>query len=159
MMATEAGNFGATGPRSTTDSPSDDGFYGEESSGLRTLANRAAGACGDALMAIQARPSLAVGLVAIIVGVAVGSWLAGRFPRHPAVAALPEPPAPAEIGRRARRGAGKLAERASDTSAMREQLGAGMALLPVLLRLLSNPIVQQYLRRTLSRQIGRKLGR
>jgi hypothetical protein len=62
-------------------------------------------------------------------------------------------------GRRARRRGedlgSSIADRGPDVERVGEQIQAGLSLLPLALKLLSNPIVRYYLRRALARRFGR----
>ena len=66
-------------------------------------------------------------------------------------------------GRAARRRGAKAADRLSDrgpsVERMTDQVQAGVSLIPLGLRLLSNPIVRYYIRRALARQVAQTFGR
>ena len=85
----------------------------------------------DLMGSIRERPSLALGLLTALLGTIVAIRLADLFPRRQT------------MRHRLRRG--------------RKRFEAALALLPLVLRLLSNPIVQGYVRGTVARQISRKL--
>ena len=142
-----------------------------------SLTERALGICGDVVGALQARPSILFAILAAIAGAMIGTWLASRFPPRPSPLARATDLASdaadrvsdfastgsrwaAESGRQARRRGERLRSRAGDRGeGVGGQVKAGFALVPLGLRLLSNPIAQYYLRRTLTRQITRAFGR
>jgi hypothetical protein len=81
----------------------------------------------------MSRTALALGLLTMLLGTVLTSWLAILFRRR------------RTMRHRLFRG--------------RKRFVAALALLPLALKLLSNPIVRDYLRGTVTRQISRKLGR
>jgi hypothetical protein len=101
-------------------------------------------------------------LLAAFVGALVGGWLASRGSRPaagmaiPDLPALPDLPDRSDLRRFARRSGAELRSRVPDDGAelIPSQFKAGLALLPVLLRLLSNPLVQGYLRRAIARRLS-----
>lgn len=78
-------------------------------------------------------PIAVPGLLTVLLGLVLAIWLAKLFPRGQTVR--------------------------HRLRCTRKQFEAALALLPLALKLLSNPIVRDYLRRTVIRQISRKLGR
>ena len=80
---------------------------------------------------MRGQPSPTLDLLTVLLGAVVVGWLATLFPRR------------RTMRQRLRRG--------------RRRLEAGLALLPLALKLLSNPIVRGYVRGTVARQISRKL--
>ena len=81
----------------------------------------------------RGQPSPTLDLLAVLLGVVVVGCLATLFPRRPT------------MWQRLRRG--------------RRRFSAGLALLPLAVKLLSNPIVRGYVRGTVARRISRKLRR
>jgi hypothetical protein len=100
---------------------------------MDTRAQRAGELGGDALVVVHGRPSPTLGLLAVLLGAVLATWLAHPFARR------------RTMRQRLRRG--------------RKRFGAALALLPLALKLLSNPIARAYLRGTVTRRISRKLGR
>ena len=88
---------------------------------------------GDVSAIIQERPALMFGLLTALTGAVGTTWLATRVPRHQT------------MRRRLRRG--------------RKQFGAALTLLPLAVEVLSKPSVKAYLRRTMMRELSRRLGR
>jgi hypothetical protein len=89
--------------------------------------------CGHVSAIIQERPRLMLGLLTALTGAVGTTWLATRVPRHQTVR------------RRLRRS--------------RKQFGAALTLLPLAIEVLSKPSVNAYLRRTMMRELSRRLGR
>ena len=100
---------------------------------MNTRTQRAGEIGGDALVGAHGRPSSALGLLAVLLVAVLATWLAHPFARRQTKR------------QRLRRG--------------RKRFGAALALLPLVLKLLSNPIVRAYLRGTMTRRVSRKLGR
>ncbi|HYU20605.1 MAG TPA: hypothetical protein VEQ11_18090 [Chloroflexota bacterium] len=98
---------------------------------------------GSGLAALRARPAVVVLILAVGGGSAAGLWLAGRFPPR----------------RSGRRDLGPILDRVDGAGRVGKQARAGIALFPIAFRLASNPIVQHLVRRAISRQINRRLGR
>ena len=84
----------------------------------------------DLMGSVRERPSLALGLLTVLLGAIVATRLANLFPRRQT------------MRHRLRRG--------------RKRIEAAHALFSLVLRLLSNPIVQGYVRGTVTRQLSRK---
>ena len=82
---------------------------------------------------VRKRPSSARGLLAVLLAGFVATWLVSLFPR------------PRTLRYRLRPG--------------RKRVEAAVALFPLALRLLSNPIVRGYVRGTVARRISQKLRR
>ena len=82
---------------------------------------------------IQARPALAPGLLSVALGAALAAWKTRSFSRRQT------------LRRRLRHG--------------RRQVKAALDLPPLVIKLLANPLVEGYLRRTVLRAVSRKLGR
>jgi hypothetical protein len=100
---------------------------------MAILAQRVGTLCNDASATIQERPRLMLGLLTALVGSVGITWLANRLPRRQT------------LRLRLRHG--------------RRQFKAALDLPPLASKLLANPIVQDYLRRTVLRAVSRKLGR
>ena len=83
------------------------------------------------MRSVRGQPSPTVDLLAVLLGAVVIGWLATLFPRR------------RTMRQRLRRG--------------RTRVTAGLALFPLALKLLSNPIIRSYVRGTVARQIPRKL--
>lgn len=106
-------------------------------SGGRTLlaivARRAGMLGGGVATTMQERPALAFGLLSGLLGAALAGWQISAFPRR------------RTTRHRLRRGLGMCK--------------AALDLPPLVIKLLANPLVQGYLRRTILRAVSRKLGR
>jgi hypothetical protein len=160
-MATQAYDWSAAG--TDRDTHLDERGYTAEDGPVEGLTQRAFDLCGGAMSALQERPILALGLLAAFVGALVGRWLASRSSRPAASIPMPdlpklqELPDRSDLRRFARRSSAELRSRVPDDGAelIRGQFKAGLALVPVLLRLLSNPLVQGYLRRAIARRLSR----
>jgi hypothetical protein len=128
--------------------------YAADDAPFDGLMERALGLCGGALSALQERPTLALGLLAALVGALLGGWLASRGSRPTAGIPLPDR---SDVRRLARRSSAEIRSRVPHEGAeqVRERLQAGLTLVPVVLRLLSNPLVQGYLRRAIARRLSR----
>ena len=85
------------------------------------------------MSSVRGQPSPTRGLLTVLLGAVVVGWLATLFPRR------------RTMRQRLRRG--------------RRRFKAGLALLPLALKLLSNPIVRGYVRGTVARRISQKLRR
>ena len=88
---------------------------------------------GDGAIAMQERPALALGLLSVVLGAALAAWQTGSFSRRQT------------LRHRRRHG--------------RRQVKAALDLPPLVIKLLANPLIQGYLRRTVLRAVSRKLGR
>ena len=160
-MAAQAYDWRAAG--AGADTHFDERGYAAEDGTFEGLTQRAFDLCGGAMSALQERPLLALGLLAALVGALVGGWLASRGARPatgipmPDLPELSDLPGRSDLGRFARRSGAELRSRVPDDGAelIRDRFKAGMALLPVLLRLLSNPLVQGYLRRAIALKFSR----
>lgn len=144
-----------------------------------SLGQRAADLCANLLGSAVERPSLVLGVLAAALGALIGIWLSKRLaPRSGgssfADLAGDQAERAADLassasswatghGRRAQKGAERAAEAVEEHlprgRGVSGQLQAGMALLPLAVRLLSNPLVQGYLRRMLVRRVARTVGR
>lgn len=128
------------------------------------------------LTTLMNRPLLVLGVLAAALGAAVGIWLANRAPRRSSLAERASDSAEqasdlasAAAGwttRRARKVreraedlGSKASDRAPSVSGVGDQIKAGVALAPLAMRLLSNPLVQAYLRRMVVRQVSSRFGR
>jgi hypothetical protein len=89
--------------------------------------------CKDVSAVMQERPALALGLLSVLLGTALAVWKARSFSRDQT------------LRHRLRHG--------------RRQLKAALDLPLLAITLLANPIVQEYLRRTVLRAVSRKLER
>ena len=87
----------------------------------------------DVSTVIRERPALGFGLLSVLVGVGLDIWQACSCPRRQT------------MRHRLRHG--------------RRQFKATLDLPPLAIKLLANPIVQDYLRRTVLRTVSRKQGR
>jgi hypothetical protein len=161
----------------------DDPDFGDEAAPeprgtAATLLEGGADLCGNVLGALQERPSLVLAILAAAIGALAGIWLANRFPRRSRAAELADlaeekverasglaSAASGWAGRRAERArdraeeVGKAASRAVDGRGVGGQVQAGVELIPIAARLLSNPIVQAYVRQMLARRVARTFGR
>ena len=90
------------------------------------------------------RPTLVFGIVAAILGALLGTWIAARrgISLAPIVEDGPSAVVSAVRGKRRDRG-----------------VGAAFGLVPIVLRLLSNPVAQAFLRRAIAKQISRRFSR
>ena len=100
---------------------------------MATLARRAGMLGGGVAISMQERPALAFGLLSGLLGVVLAGWQVSSFPRR------------RTTWQRLRHG--------------RRQIKAALDLPPLAIKLLANPLVAGYLRRTLLRAVSRKLGR
>jgi hypothetical protein len=100
---------------------------------MAILAQRVGTLGSDVSTAIQERPRLMLGLLTALVGAVGITWLANRVPRR------------RTLRLRLRHG--------------RRQFKAALDLPPLASKLLANPLVQDYLRRTVLRAVSRRLGR
>jgi hypothetical protein len=101
---------------------------------MAILARRAGMLGCDGAIAMQERPALAFGLLSVLLGAVLAAWQAAKsFPRRQT------------LRQRFRHG--------------RRQVKAALDLPPLAIKLLANPLVQGYLRRTVRRAVSRKLGR
>jgi hypothetical protein len=100
---------------------------------MAIFARRAGMLCTGRTIAMQERPSLAFGLLAVLLGAALAVWQTGSFSRRQT------------MRHRLRHG--------------HRQVKAALDLPPLAIKLLANPLVQGYLRRTVLRAVSRKLGR
>jgi hypothetical protein len=99
-----------------------------------TILARRAGMLGSGVaITMQERPALVFGLLSVALGAALAAWKTGSFSRRQT------------LRHRLRHG--------------RRQLKAALDLPPLATKLLANPLVQGYLRRTILRAVSRKLGR
>ena len=85
------------------------------------------------MRSLRGRPSPTRGLLTVLLGAAVIGWLATLFPRR------------RTLRQRLRRG--------------RTRFTAGLAVFPLALKLLSNPIIRSYVLGAVARRISRKLRR
>ena len=143
--------------------------------GSASLGQRAADLCANLLGSAVERPTLVLGILAAALGAMIGIWLSKRFaPRSRAstftqlagdqagrAADLASSASSwaARHSRRAQRGAERAAETVEEHlprgRGVGGQVRAGMALLPLAVRLLSNPLIQGYLRQMLARRLAR----
>jgi hypothetical protein len=100
---------------------------------MAILARRAETFCSGVATAMRERPALAFGLLSVLLGAVLAAWQTRSFSRRQT------------LRHRRRRG--------------RRQFKAALDLLPLAIKLLANPLVQGYLRRTVLRAVSRKLGR
>jgi hypothetical protein len=100
---------------------------------MAILARRAGMLGRGGAIAMQKRPALAFGLLSVLLGAVLAAWQTRSFPRRQT------------LRHRLRRG--------------RRQVKAALDLPPLAIKLLANPLVQDYLRRTVLRAVSRKLGR
>ena len=159
-MVTRAGDAGPVrhnGGLDTTWSRGNGHAANPASSILATLTQ-----AGSELASVLAtRPSLLAGFVAVALGAFIGSWLADRFRRRSAAPGLPDvlrARAAGGVFMRAGRtlgdtGRSRSVERATD------QVQAALRLVPLGLRLFSNPVVRYVIRRALARQVAQRFGR
>jgi hypothetical protein len=91
------------------------------------------GTLGGVSSVMQERPSLAFGLLALPLGTILAAWLVSSFPRRQTI----------------REG----------LHHSRKQVRAALDLPALTVKLLANPIVRVYLRRTGLREVSRRLGR
>jgi hypothetical protein len=100
---------------------------------MAILAQRIRRLNSDLSTVIQARPALALGLLSVLLGAALAAWTIKAFSRRQT------------LRHRLRHG--------------RRQVKAALDLPPLVIKLLTNPLVEGYLRRTVLRAVSRKLGR
>jgi hypothetical protein len=100
---------------------------------MAILARRIRRLSSDVSAVIQARPTLALGLLSVLLGAALAAWKIKSFSRRQT------------LRHRLRHG--------------RRQVKAALDLPPLVIKLLANPLVQVYLRRTVLRAVSRKRGR
>jgi hypothetical protein len=163
---------------STGEGYAGDGGHPEPRGTAATVLEGAADLCGNVIGALQERPSLVLAVLAAAIGALAGIWLANRLPRRSRAAELADlaeekveraadlaSAASGWAGRRAERArdraeeVGKAASRAVDGRGVGGQVQAGVELVPIAVRLLSNPIVQSYVRQMLARRVARTFGR
>jgi hypothetical protein len=100
---------------------------------MAIFAQRAGMLCISRTIAMQARPALALGLLSVLFGAALAAWKIKPFSgRQP-------------LRRRLRH--------------VRRLVKAALDLPPLVIKLLANPLVEGYVRRTVLRAVSRKLGR
>lgn len=163
----------------TSDTTRSEWTWSDDGGSGAGLGQRTADLCASLIGSAIERPSLVLGVLAATLGALIGIWLSKRFAPRSSVSAfadLAEDRAEraADLassastwatrhGRRARKGAEQVAEAVEDHlprgRGVGGQVQAGMALLPLAMRLLSNPLVQTYLRRMLVRRVTRTFGR
>ena len=90
-------------------------------------------ACTEAVRIIRERPRLMLGLLAAPLGAAGTAWLANRVPHRQT-----------------------MRQRLHHA---RRQLGGALDLPAVAVKLLANPIIRDYLHRSVLREVSRRLGR
>jgi hypothetical protein len=100
---------------------------------MAILARRAGMLCSGGASVMQERPALAFGLLTVLLGAVLATRQARLIPRRQ------------RLWHRLRHG--------------RRQFKAALDLPPLIIQLLANPLVQDYLRRTVLREVSRKLGR
>ena len=100
---------------------------------MAILARRIRRLSSDVSTVTQARPALALGLLSVLLGAALAAWQTRSFSRRQT------------LRQRLRHG--------------RRQVKAALDLPPLMIKLLANPLVEGYLRRTVLRAVSRKLGR
>ena len=100
---------------------------------MAILAQRLRRLSNDVPTVIRERPALALGLLSVSLGAALAAWKTRSFSRRQT------------LRHRLRHG--------------RRQVKAALDLPPLVIKLLANPLVQGYLRRTVLRAVSRKLGR
>jgi len=101
---------------------------------MAILARRAGMLGCDGAIVMQERPALAFGLLSVLLGAVLAAWQAAKsFPRRQT------------LRQRFRHG--------------RRQVKAALDLPALALKLLANPILRGYLRRTVMREVSRRLGR
>jgi hypothetical protein len=100
---------------------------------MAILAQRIRRLSCDVSTVIQARPALALGLLSVVLGAAHAAWKIKSFSRR------------RTLRHRLRHG--------------RRQVKAALDLPSLVIKLLANPLVEGYLRRTFLRAVARKLGR
>jgi hypothetical protein len=107
------------------------------------LAERGSRAAGAALELVMEWPGLILWVFAVLAGILVGSAVAGRSTRKSVMSSLPDRADIMDLPIVGRRGSSPR---------------AALALFPIAFRLLSNPIVRHFVRRTLTRQLSRRFG-
>jgi hypothetical protein len=100
---------------------------------MAILAERVGTLGSDVSTILKELPRLLLGLLIALTGAVSTAWLATRVPRRQTMRS------------RLRRG--------------RKQFGAALTLLPVAVQIFSKPSVKAYLRRTMMRELSRRLGR
>jgi len=100
---------------------------------MAILAQRIRRLSSDVSTVIPARPALALGLLAVVLEAALAAWKTRSSSRRQT------------LRHRLRHG--------------RRQVKAALDLPPLVIKLLANPLVEGYLRRTVLRAVSRKLGR
>ena len=100
---------------------------------MASLARRAGMLCSGGAIAMRERPALAFGLLTVLLEVALATRQARLFSRRQT------------LSHRLRHG--------------RRQFKAALDLPPLAIKLLANPIIQDYLRRTIIRAMSQNLGR
>ena len=100
---------------------------------MAILARRTGMLGSGVAVTIHRRPALTFGLLSGLLGAALAGWQVSAFPRR------------RTLWHRLRHG--------------RRQIKAALALPPLVIKLLANPLVEGYLRRTVLRAVSRKLGR
>ncbi len=168
-MATWAGHEGGTGTSGgSLSSLGADGT--DDEAGNFSAFGSAGQLASGVLSALSARPSLTAGVVTVLLAAILGNWLASRFPPRSAARDLADLARNASggkkadltmqrVGRRLSDAVGEARSGGSPMGRATEGVQAGLSLVPLGLKLLSNPIAQYYLRRTLARQLARAFGR
>jgi hypothetical protein len=100
---------------------------------MATLAQRVETLGSDAPTVMQERPSLAFGLLAALLGAVLAVWQARSIPRRQT-----------------------MCQRLCHS---RKQIKGALGLPSLAVKLLANPIVRDYLHRTVLRDVSRRLGR
>lgn len=162
-MATQTGFSGAAHQNGAA-ARSAGGFDVDEISGEDTSTPLGVGV--TVITALLNRPLLVGGVLAAALGALIGIWLANQTPRRSAMTDKASDAVEQAAGwsarraRRARERAGEVGAKAGSRSPeVGTQLRAGMALAPLAMRLLANPMVQAYVRRMVVRQLSSRLGR
>lgn len=174
-MATESDYSGPTAGNGMSDPFEPDHGSKADRGAFRGAGLRATLLGGDAVSMLQERSTLVYAVLAALIGALVGLWLANRSTRRSkasVLARLAEEQAQRaaevasrtakrgrEAGQRAADLRSRVADRTGDGAGVRTQVSAGAALVPILLRFLSNPLVQHYIRRAVVRQLARPFAR